>query len=447
MTPEIKYALSGDVHIAYQVFGSGSFDLVYVPGFVSHLEIGWEEPAYAHSLQRLASFARVITLDKRGTGMSDRVANDALPGLEQRMDDVRAVMDAADTQRAALFGVSEGGPMCLLFAATYPERTRALVMYGSFARRLWAPDYPWGPTVQERGKLFQEIESGWGQVREEMQADPQLANDLGMKMRNAKYERMCASPGAALALAKMNSQIDVRAILPTIHIPTLLLHHVDDYDVDIGGARYMAQCISGAKLIEFPGSAHILVGQEADKVLDQVEEFLTGTYPGTQSDRVLVTVLFTDIVGSTEKAVELGDQRWRELLNSHHALVRKQLAFFRGQEIDTTGDGFLATFDGPARAIRCACAISDGVRNLGLQVRAGLHTGECELIGHNVGGIAVHIGARVLSQANPNEVIVSSTVKDLVAGSGIPFEDRGLHALKGVPGEWRLYAVARPTSS
>ncbi len=443
MTPETKYALSGDVHIAYQVFGNGSFDLIFVPGFVSHLEVGWEEPAYARFLQRLASFARVITLDKRGTGMSDRVPNDALPALEQRMDDVRAVMDAVGTQRAALFGLSEGSVMCLLFAATYPERTSALVLYGSFARRLWAPDYPWGPTVEEREKFYQEIERGWGQVREEMQADPQLANDLHMKLMTARYERMSASPGAALALAKMNSQIDARAILPTIHVPTLLLHHIDDYDVDIGGARYMAQHIPGAKLIEFPGSAHILLGQEGDKVLDQVEEFLTGTQPAPQSNRILATVLFTDIVNSTETAVELGDHRWRELLDSHHALVRKQLALFRGQEIDTTGDGFFATFDGPARAIRCACAIRDGVRNLGIQVRAGLHTGECELMGDNVGGIAVHIGARVLSEAKPSEVLVSSTIKDLVVGSGIQFEERGLHALKGVPGEWRLYSVSQ----
>lgn len=442
MTPETKYALSGDVHIAYQVFGSGSFDLVYIPGYVSHLEIGWEEPAYAHFLQRLATFARVITLDKRGTGMSDRVPNEALPTLEQRMDDVRAVMDAAGTQQAALFGVSEGSVMCLLFAATYPQRTSALVLYGSFARRLWAPDYPWGPTVEEREKYYQEIERGWGQVREEMQADPHLANDLQMKFMNARYERMCASPGAALALAKMNSQIDVREILPTIHIPTLLLHHVDDYDVNIGGARYIVQHIPGAKLIEFPGSTHILIGQEGDKVLDQIEEFLTGTQPAPQLDRILATVLFTDIVSSTEKAAELGDRRWRELLESHHTLVRKQLALFRGQEIDTTGDGFFATFDGPARAIRCACAISDGVRHLGIQIRVGLHTGECELMGDNVGGIAVHIGARILSEAKPNEVLVSSTVKDLVVGSGIHFDERGGHVLKGVPGEWRLYSVS-----
>lgn len=443
MVPETKYARSGEVHIAYQVFGSGPFDLVLVPGFVSHLELVWEEPAFAHTLRRLGSFARVVMLDKRGTGMSDRVPNDALPGIEQRMDDVRAVMDAAGTQRASLFGLSEGGTMCLLFAATYPERTSALVLYGSFPRRLWAPDYPWGPTVQVREKYFQEIERGWGRDREELQLDPQLANDATMRLMNARYERMCVSPGAALALAKMNSQIDVRPILPTIHVPTLLLHHVDDYDVNIGGSRYMAQQIPGARLIEFPGSMHILVGPEGDKVIDQVQEFLTGARPGLTSDRVLATVLFTDIVGSTEKAVELGDQRWRDLLISHHLLVRRQLALFRGQEIDTAGDGFLATFDGPARAIRCACAISDAVRSLGLQVRAGVHTGECELVGEKVGGIAVHIGARVMSQARANEVIVSSTVKDLVAGSGLLFEDRGVHSLKGVPGEWRLYAVLR----
>jgi len=450
MTPQTKYALSGDVHIAYQVFGQGAIDLIFVRGFTSHLELDWEEQYGAHFLDRLASFARVITLDKRGTGMSDRVPNDALPAIEQRMDDVRAVMDAVGVQQGAVFGESEGGVMCLLFAATFPERTRALVLYGSFARRLWAPDYPWGPNVQEREKWFQEIETGWGQVREEMQADPQLANDLLKQSMSARYERMSASPGAALALAKMNSQIDVRDILQTIHVPTLILHHVDDPDVDIGGARYMVQHIPGAKLIEFPGTIHVLsrvvpglLSKERDKILDEVEEFLTGAHPAPQTDRILATVLFTDIVSSTEKVAELGDQRWHELLNSHHTLVRKQLALFRGREVDTAGDGFFATFDGPGRAIRCACAICDGVRDLGIEVRAGLHTGECELMGDKVGGIAVHIGARVLSQANPGEVIVSSTVKDLVTGSGIVFEDRGLRPLKGLPGEWRLYAVSR----
>ncbi len=411
--PETKYALSGDVHIAFQVIGNGPFDLVYVPGFVSHLELEWEDPGYAHFRNRLASFARLIIFDKRGTGMSDRVPNEALPTLEQRMDDVRAVMDAAGTQRAALFGVSEGSGMSLLFAATYPERTSALVLYGSFARRLWAPDYPWGPTVEEREKWHQEIERGWGQIREEMQTDPQLANDERMQSRYARSEPMSASPGAALALAKMNAQIDVRDILPTIHVPTLLLHRIGDPDAPIGGARYMVDHIPGAKLIEFPGTAHRLLGQEADKVLDQAEEFLTGARPAPESDRILATVLFTDIVGSTEKAAELGDHRWRELLNDHHALVRKELARFRGREIDTTGDGFLAIFDGPGRAIRCAQAISDNMRQMGIQVRAGLHTGECEVMGDKVGGIVVHIGARVLSKAEASEVLVSSTVKDL----------------------------------
>jgi len=266
---------------------------------------------------------------------------------------------------------------------------------------------------------------------------------LPTKLFTARYERMCVSPGAALALAKMNSQIDVREILPTIHVPTLLLHHVEDYDINIGGARYMAQHIPGAKLIEFPGSAHILVGQEGDKVLDEVEEFLTGTHPAPQSDRVLATVLFTDIVSSTEKAVELGDQRWRELLNAYYVLVRKELMRFRGREVDTAGDGFFATFDGPGRAIQCALALCENVRRLEIEIRVGLHTGECELMGENVGGIAVHIGARVMSLAKGNEVLVSSTVKDLVAGSGFQFQDRGSHTLKGVPGEWHIYAATR----
>lgn len=443
MKPQTKYARSGDVNIAYQVIGNGPFDLVYVPGWVSHLEFNWEHPAVAHFYNRLASFSRLIRFDKRGTGLSDRVPESALPTLEQRMDDVRAVMDAAGVERAALFGTSEGGPMCALFAATYPERTTALVLYGSYAKRVWAPDYPWAPTPEDRQKFFDLIQQGWGGEVDLATMAPSVVHDEGFKQWWSTYLRLGASPGAALALAKMNTQIDIRHVLPAIRLPALILHRTGDLDMDVRGGRWMAQQIPGAKYVELPGDDHLPYAGDTDVLLDEVEEFLTGVRPTHEPDRVLATVLFTDIVGSTERAATLGDRRWRDLLESYHALVRRELGRFRGREIDTAGDGFLAIFDGPARAIRCAVAIGEAVRNLGIKLRAGLHTGECEIIGSKVGGIAVHIGARVASLAGPSEVLVSSTAKDLVAGSGIEFEDRGMHSLKGVPGEWHLYTVTR----
>ena len=437
--PETRYAKSGDVHIAYQVVGDGPLDLVCIMPMATHLELLWEEPTLEHFFGRLASFSRLILFDKRGTGMSDRVPD--LPTLEQRMDDVRAVMDAVGSERAALLGGSEGGSMSALFAATYPERTVALVLLGSFARRVWAPDYPWAPTLEERQRYFEWIEASWGRAADVSTVVPGRADDEPFKRWVARYQRLAASPGAAAALLRMNSQIDVRHVLPAIRVPTLVLHRVGDPDVDVGNGRYLAAHIPGAKYVELPGTEHAIYVGDTDSILDEIEEFLTGVRPVPEPDRVLATVLFTDIVGSTDHAVRLGDRRWRDLQERHHATVRRELARHRGREVDTAGDGFLATFDGPARAVRCAKAISEGVRELGLEVRAGLHTGEVELRGEGVSGIAVHTGARVMAQAGAGEVLVSSTVKDLVAGSGLRFEDRGLHTFKGVPGDWRLYAV------
>jgi len=438
MRPVTRYAKSGDVHIAYQVTGDGSLDLVYVPGFVSHLEADWDNPVRARFIERLSSFSRLIRFDKRGTGLSDRVP---IPTLEQRMDDVRAVMDAVGSERAALFGVSEGGPMSLLFAATYPARTTALVIYGSYARRLWAPDHPYGRTQAEWDEVVRRLEREWGGPVAVDVWTPSMVDSEGFKEGWGAYLRLAASPGAAAAVMRMNGEIDVRHVLPVIRVPTLIIHRTGDRVTSIDQARVMAANISGAKLVEQPGIDHVPSVGDPDAIVDEIEEFLTGVRHGPEPDRVLATVLFTDIVGATAQAAALGDRRWRDVLEQHHAVVRRELGRFRGREIDTAGDGFLATFDGPARAVRCARAVSDGVRALGLEVRAGLHTGEVELLQEKVSGLAVHIGARVAAAAGPREVLVSSTVKDLVAGSGLRFQDRGSHALKGVPGEWRLYAV------
>jgi class 3 adenylate cyclase len=440
-TPQTRYAKSGAVHIAYQVVGGGGIDLVYVPGWISHLEYAWEEPSYARFLNRLASFSRLIMFDKRGTGMSDRDAG--LPTLEERMDDVRAVMDAVGSERAAIFGTSEGGNMSVLFAATYPERTIALVTFGIFAKRIWSEDYPWAPTPDEREGWYAKLEREWGGPTELETLAPTKVTDERFAAWWASYLRVGASPQAALTLARTNTQIDIREVLPTIRVPTLVLHRTEDRDVSVEEARYIAGRIPGARLVGLPGQDHLPYVGDQDTLLDEIEEFLTGVRRGPDPDRVLATVLFTDIVGSTARAAEVGDRRWHDLLERHHAVVRRALGRFRGREVDTAGDGFLATFDGPARAIQCARAIVEGVGELGLEVRAGLHTGECELAGERVRGIAVHIGARVASLARPGDVLVSSTVKDLVAGSGIEFEERGEQELKGVPGRWRLFA-ARP---
>jgi class 3 adenylate cyclase len=408
---------------------------------VSNIEYLWHEPTLARFLRRLASFSRLILFDKRGTGLSDRVAIDELPTLEQRMDDVRAVMDAAGIERAALLGVSEGGPMCILFAATYPERTDALVMMGAYARRLWAPDYTCGATAEEYEGFLQSIREGWGgPVGIEVRA-PSMLNDEQFRARWATYLRMSASPGAAYALTRMNGEIDVRHALPAVGVPTLILHRLGDQSLPVDGSRYMADRISGAKLVELPGEDHLPWVGDQDGVLDEVEGFLTGVRQGADPDRVLATVLFTDVVRSTERAAELGDKRWSELLATHHMVVRNELSHWRGTEIDTTGDGFLATFDGPARAVRCACAARDAVHELGLDIRAGLHTGEYEIFGSSIAGLTVHTGARIAALAGPGEVLVSSAVKDLVAGSGIEFEDRGERQLKGVPDRWHVYSA------
>ena len=408
---------------------------------MSNIEYLWHEPTLARFLRRLASFSRLILFDKRGTGLSDRVAIDELPTLEQRMDDVRAVMDAAGIERAALLGVSEGGPMCILFAATYPERTDALVMMGAYARRLWAPDYTCGATAEEYEGFLQSIREGWGgPVGIEVRA-PSMLNDEQFRARWATYLRMSASPGAAYALTRMNGEIDVRHALPAVGVPTLIVHRLGDQSLPVEGSRYMADRIRGAKLVELPGEDHLPWVGDQDGVLDEVEGFLTGVRRGADPDRVLATVLFTDVVRSTERAAELGDKRWSELLASHHMAVRNELSHWRGTEIDTTGDGFLATFDGPARAVRCACAARDAVHELGLDIRAGLHTGEYEIFGPSIAGLTVHTGARIAALARPGEVLVSSAVKDLVAGSGIEFEDRGERQLKGVPDRWHVYSA------
>jgi class 3 adenylate cyclase/esterase/lipase len=431
-----QYAKSGDVHIAYQAFGDGPLNLVMVPGFVSNIENYWDQPDFARFLNRLAGYARVITFDKRGTGMSDRVAE--LPGLDQRMDDLRAVMDAGGMEQAALLGISEGAPLSVLFAATYPDRCRALILYGSFSRFSY-----WFPTEEALGQFFTYVEQSWGTGGSVQRFAPSRANDAAFQRWWGRNERLGASPAAVTALMRMNSQIDVSSILPAVRVPTLVIHRTEDKAVDVEGGRDMAAHIPGARLVELPGSDHIFyVGESADKIAETIEEFLTGSRAPAPVDRVLATVLFTDIVSSTETAARLGDQRWRDLLEHHHAVIRRNLARFRGHEVKTTGDGFLATFDGPARGVRCAHAIAQEIKSLGIEVRAGLHTGECEIIGDDVGGIAVHIGARVASLANAGEVLVSGTVRDLVAGSGLRFDERGTYPLKGIPGEWRIFTAA-----
>ncbi len=438
MPPETRYAKSGEVHIAYQVVGEGPFDLVYVPGWVSNVEVLWQHPKATRYLERLASFSRLILFDKRGTGMSDRVANNELPTLEQRMDDVRAVLDAAGSENAALLGHSEGGSMSCLFAATYPERTRALILMGVFAKRIRSEDYPWAPTLEKRLAAIDAVEREWATGIDVSYYAPREEPDFIDWYSN--YLRQGASPGAAAALLRMNSQIDTRAILDTIRVPALVIHKTHDRDVTVEEGRWIAEQIPGARFVELDGDEHILWAGDQDAMLAEIEEFLTGTRPDPEPDRVLSTVLFTDIVDSTRRAADLGDRRWHDLVDAHHSRVRQELDRFRGREIDTAGDGFFASFDGPARGIRAACAIRESVESLGIDIRAGLHTGECEVMQDKIGGIAVNTGARVASKAAAGEVLVSSTVRDLVAGSGIEFEDRGEHELKGV-GAWRLYSV------
>ena len=439
MIPETRYAKSGDTNIAYQVIGDQPRDLILVPGWVSNIEVFWEDPAAARFLRRLASFSRLILFDKRGTGLSDRVGG--LPDLETRMDDVRSVMDAVGSKAATLCGYSEGGVMCALFAATYPARTTSLIMVGSFVRQKPAPGYLGARSEEQQEQFLQSIEKDWGgPVGLDLRA-PSVAHDERVRQWWARFLRMSASPAAALELTRMNYEIDVRDVLPAIHVPTLLLHSAGDMAVDVYCSRYMAERIPGARLVVLPGNDHLPWGADADAILDEIEEFITGEHHSAEPDRILATILFVDIVGSTDQAAALGDRRWRDVLQSFYGVVRAQLPRFRGSEVSTTGDGVLATFDGPARGIRCARSIADGVRPLGFEVRAGLHTGECEVIDDNVGGIAVHTAARVATLAQPSEVLVSHTVRDLVAGSGLKFASRGTHTLKGVPGDWSLFAA------
>jgi pimeloyl-ACP methyl ester carboxylesterase len=447
VAPETRYALSGDVHIAYQLTGDGPFDLVFVPGFVTHMELQWKLPGFGDFLHDLGRFSRLIRFDKRGTGMSDPVSG--APSLETRMDDVRAVMDAVGSNRAAFYGLSEGAAMAILFAATYPERTAALVIRSCSPRTMWAPDFPWGRTEEAYQREVDQALQVY-RSRDEARASVRA---LGMRDDDEveafiDLVRYGASPGMVAALYRMNREIDIREVLPTVRVPTLVLHGAEDAVVPVQVGAYTAEHLPSARFVEIPGVGHLALRAGGTVIQGELERFLTdvwqtGGWDDAEPDRMLATVLFTDIVSSTEKAIELGDRRWRELLERHNQLVRRELLRYRGREVDTTGDGFLAVFDGPARAIRCAGAIVEGVHELGLSIRAGLHTGECELAEGKVAGIAVHIGARVAAEATVDEVLVSSTVKDLVAGSGIAFSERGLRELKGIPGEWRLFAVQR----
>lgn len=438
-TVKTRYAKSGDVHVAYQVVGEGPVDLVVVHGWVTNVELWWEDSSWTRFYERLASFSRLILFDKRGTGLSDRVSIREMPTLEERMDDVRAVMDAVGSESAFVLGISEGGPMSLLFAASHPERTRALVLYGSFPRITSAPDYPWGFAPEQVEPLLAVAERTWGEgtFTGSLLAPSQLAERLPFF---ARYEREGASPGAMIALVRMLTEIDVRRVLPSIGVPTLIIHRDHDAVAPIEGARYMAAQIPEARLVELVGD-HSPVTGDIDAILDGIEEFVTGRRQERAPERVLATVMFTDIVDSTSRAAALGDQRWAELLEHHYQEIRQLLPRFGGHEVKTIGDGFLATFDGPARAVRCALATIEANREIGVSLRAGLHTGEVERRGDDISGIAVHIGARVAALAESGEVLASRTVKDLVAGSGLRFIDRGTHTLKGVLDDWQLFAA------
>ncbi len=438
--PPTRYARSGEVHIAYQVNGDGPVDLVFVPPAVSHLDYRWEEPSYERLLRRLGSFARVISLDKRGSGLSDRTA--ALPSPEEQVEDIEAVMDAAGCEQASLLGGLDGGVASILFAVAHPERTQRLITYATAARTLKSADYPWGLDREELEALVDLVEQDWGGRTFLQLSAPTVADDARFVQWFGRFQRSAVSPAAAAAWMRGLAEIDVRDVLSEVAVPVLVLQRADDRIVDAGHGRYLAEHIRDAKYVELPGADYLLWVRDTDLLLDEVQEFLTGVRAEVEPDRIVATVLFTDVVGSTELAARMGDRRWRDLLDAHHAVVRRVLERFRGQEVDTAGDGFFAVFDAPARAIRSATAIRDEVRNLGIDIRAGLHAGEVEMRADRASGLAVHIGARVAALAQPGEVLVSSTMRDLVAGSGFKFVDRGTHVLKGVPDEWRLFAVA-----
>ena len=441
--PEIRYARSGDVHIAYTVTGEGPLDLVLVEGYFTHLGIMWEQPAYRRWVNRLASFARVIRFDKRGMGLSDRVQ---VGTLEQRMDDLRAVMDAVGSQRAALVGTSEGGPLSLLFAATLPDRTASLVLVGAEVRERVTADWPWGErTDAQFEQEIAEIARGWGTLGLSRDRYPSLEPSDSDRMFewSKRLVRESAGVGEAIAFKRMAFEIDVRAITGSVHVPTLVLHRVGDRICHVGNGRFLAEQVPDASYRELPGDDHMpwMNPTGAEEILAEVQEFLTGTREAQVPDRILATVLFGDLVDSTTLLSEIGDARYRQLVELFLDAVRRELHRYRGREVDTAGDGFFASFDGPARAIRCAQAVVAAARGLGLAVRLGVHTGEVEVLGDKLAGIAVHIGARVAALAHGNEVLVSSTVREIVAGSGLRFTDRGPRTLKGVDGEWRLYAV------
>lgn len=439
MRPSTRYAKSGELNIAYQVIGDGPLDIIYVPGWVSNLDYAWAFPPVVHMFERLSAFARLILFDKRGTGLSDR--NVGYPTLEERMQDMQAVMDAAGSQRAALMGTSEGGNLCMLFAATYPERSIALVLHGAFARGLWSEDYPWGKTREKVEEELVVIARDWGGPFDLSNGAPSLVGDREARDWFAGFLRNSASPQDAVSLWRWNTEIDVRGILNAIHVPTLVLHRTGDRWVQVEEGRYLADRIPGAKWVELQGDDHVIWAGDADRTLDEIEEFLTGIRPQPASERVLLTVLFTDIVGSTSIAAKLGDRSWQDLLRRHDEAVRVGLSRYDGKEIKTMGDGVLATFQQPSQAIRCGCAIRDSAAMLGLGIRAALHTGECERRGGELGGIAVHLASRLLAYADAGEVVASGTVKDLVVGSGVAFETRGETDLRGVPGKWHIYAV------
>lgn len=434
---ETRYAKSGELNIAYQVFGHGDRDIVLIPGWASNVENIWTLPEFAAFAAALAQFARVILLDRRGTGLSDPVADP--PTLEERMDDVRAVMDAAGWERAVIWGVSEGGPMAMMFAATYPDRVHELLLYGTFARFSRDVDYPHGYPEEVNQRWVASLESSWGTGELSRSFAPSLATDPDALRRLARLERMAMSPGTARKLFGLLTQTDVRHVLPAIRVPALVLHRRDDQPVRVGHARYLAEHIAGAKYVELDGQDHLPFTGDAESVMAEVREFLTGERAAPDMDRVLATILFCDIVDSTQQAAALGDQRWRQLLERFYETVENKLQHFRGRTLDTAGDGVFAAFDGPARAVRCGAALVDTVRSLGMEVRVGVHTGECEVLGQKYSGIAVHLCARVAATASPGQVVVTSTVKDLVVGSGLQFQDLGLHALKGVPEHWRLF--------
>jgi class 3 adenylate cyclase len=439
VAPVARYAKSGDLRIAYVVEGDEPMDLVWIPPWISQVEYLWSEPSLERVMARLTQFARVITFDRRGSGLSDPFFG--APTLEEQMDDVLAVMDAAGSERAAICGTLEGGPMAAMFAATYPERTEALVLYATFARATWAPGYEWAWPAETRNKNMQRAVELWGQGHVAAGVAPSQVNDPAFMEWAGRLERLAASPSVIRRIFDLIGEFDVRDVLPSIRVPTLVMHRTGDTFIKVEHSRYIASKVPGARYVELEGEENMFSLGDVEAVMGEIEEFLTGTRHVHEPDRMLATVLFTDICDSTRRAAEMGDRGWRFLLERHDALFRQALDRHRGREVKRTGDGFLATFDGPARAIRCAASVAEAMGSLGLQIRAGLHTGELEVMDGDLGGLALHIASRVMSHARPNEVLVSGTVKDLVVGSGIDFEERGEKELRGVPGEWRLYAV------